>query len=220
MAAIASSGVSYIRDDLNAWNWETSTGVYVLPSWDMGWLKAAKANGLKVVGILGPNPKYADQYNPVAMSHLAACIAKTGLITALEITNEPNKAYASYEGPTWQTKLAALTNAVSAAVHAVKPSIQVIGFGAQGTQILNMLAMGTTMNGVAYHPYQYSNSIPETVYEWQWLEYGSWIAPIDAKAKLLPNGRPNGASARQRLSTTPIKRTLLPGVSCKRLAWA
>jgi hypothetical protein len=89
-----------------------------------------------------------------------------------------------YEGPTWQTKLAALTNAVRAAVHAVKPSNQVIGFGAQGTQILNMLAMGTTMNGVAYHPYQYSNSIPETVYEWQWLEYGSWIAAIDAKTKL------------------------------------
>ena len=55
---------------------------------------------------------------------------------------EPNNAYASYEGPTWQTKLAALTNAVSAAVHAVKPSIQVIGLGTQGTQILNMLAMG------------------------------------------------------------------------------
>jgi hypothetical protein len=184
MPAIASSGVSYIRDDLNAWNWETSPGVYVLPSWDMGWLNTAKANGLKVVGILGPNPKYTDQYNPVAMSHLAAWIAKTGLITAFEITNEPNNSYASYEGPTWQTKLAALTNAVSAAVHAVKPSIQVIGLGAQGTQILNMLAMGTTINGVVYHPYYYSSCIPETVYEWQWLDYGSWIAAINAKTKL------------------------------------
>ena len=185
----------------------------------MGWLKAAKANGLKVVGILGPNPKYADQYNPVAMSHLAACIAKTGLITALEITNEPNKAYASYEGPTWQTKLAALTNAVSAAVHAVKPSIQVIGFGAQGTQILNMLAMGTTMNGVAYHPYQYSNSIPESL-----RMAMAGVRQVDCrdrrKDQVAQMGDRNGASARQRLSTTRIKRTLLPGVSCKRLAWA
>jgi hypothetical protein len=184
MPAIASSGVSYIRDDLNAGNWETSPGVYVLPSWDMGWLNAAKANGLKVVGVLGANSKYTDKYNSVAMSHLAAWIAKTGLITAFEITNEPNNAYAGYEGSAWQTKLSALTNAVSAAVHAVKSSIQVIGLGAQGTQIFNMLDMGTAMNGVAYHPYHYTNSIPETVYEWQWLDYGSWITAISTKTKL------------------------------------
>jgi hypothetical protein len=45
MPAIASAGVSYIRDDLNAGSWETRPGVYVLPSWDMGWLNAAKAMG-------------------------------------------------------------------------------------------------------------------------------------------------------------------------------
>src|ERR1700723_3712272 len=71
MQAIASSGVSYIRDDLYAANWETSPGVYVQPAADMGWLNAAKANGLKVVAILGPNKKYADNYDPVAMSNLA-----------------------------------------------------------------------------------------------------------------------------------------------------
>jgi hypothetical protein len=70
MQAIASSGVSYIRDDLNAGSWEPSTGVYVQPSWDMGWLNAAKANGLKVVAILGPNWHYTDKYDPVAMSNL------------------------------------------------------------------------------------------------------------------------------------------------------
>ena len=40
------------------------------------------------------------------------------------------------------------------------------------------------MNGVAYHPYQYGSCIPETAYEWEWLEYGSWIAAIDTKTKL------------------------------------
>ena len=65
------------------------------------------------------------------MSRLAAWIARTGLVTAFEITNEPNNAYQSYEGPTWQTKLVALTNAVTVAVHAVNPAIQVIGLGAQ-----------------------------------------------------------------------------------------
>jgi hypothetical protein len=184
MQAIASSGVSYIRDDLNAGSWETSPGVYVRPSWDMGWLNAAKVNGLKVVGILGPNWHYKDNYDPVAMSNLAAWIAKTGLVTAFEVTNEPNNAYASYEGSTWETKLVALTDAVTAAVHAVNPFIQVIGLGGQGTQILNMLAMGTTMNGVVYHPYAYANGIPETTYEWEYLDYGSWIHVLDSKTTL------------------------------------
>jgi len=184
MPAIASSGASYIRDDLYAGHWESSPRVYVQPSYDMGWLNAARAHGLKVVGILGPNGNYPDNYDPVAMSHLAAWIAKTGLVAAFEVTNEPNNAYASYEGSTWQTKLVALTNAVTAAVHAVNPSIQVIGLGGQGGQIFNMLAMGTTMNGVVYHPYPNGNFIPETTYEWQYLDYGSWIQVLDSKTRL------------------------------------
>jgi hypothetical protein len=184
MPPIASSGVSYIRDDLYAGHWESSRGVYVQPSYDLGWLNAARANGLKVVGILGPNGNYPDNYDPVAMSNLAAWIAKTGLVTAFEVTNEPNNAYASYEGSTWQTKLVALTNAVTAAVHAVDPSLQVIGLGGQGGQIFNMLAMGTTMNGVVYHPYPNGNFIPETTYEWQYLDYGSWIQALDSRTTL------------------------------------
>jgi hypothetical protein len=184
MPAIASSGVSYIRDDLNAGSWEPKPHVYVQPVWDMGWLNAAKANGLKVVAVLGPNGSYADNYDPVAMSNLATWIAETGLITAFEITNEPNNAYQSYEGTTWQTKLVTLTNAVAQAVHTVSPSIMVIGFGAQGTQIFNMLGKGTTMDGVVYHPYVFSSNVPETAYEWQWLDYAGWIAAIDAKTIL------------------------------------
>ena len=89
MQAIASTGVSYIRDDLYTGSWEPSTGVYVQPSFDMGWLNAARVNGLKVVGILGPNGNYPDNYDPVAMSNLAAWIDKTGLVTAFEVTDEP-----------------------------------------------------------------------------------------------------------------------------------
>ena len=97
MKAIAATGVSYIRDGLNAGSWETSPGVHALPPWDMGWLNPAQADGLKVVAVLHPNPNYSDQYNPVAMSNLAVSIAKAGLVAAFEITNEPNNAYASYE---------------------------------------------------------------------------------------------------------------------------
>ena len=43
MQDIASTGVSYIRDDLKAGSWEPSVGVYEQPSWDMAWLNAAKA---------------------------------------------------------------------------------------------------------------------------------------------------------------------------------
>jgi len=184
MPAIASTGVSYIRDDLSDWTWETQPGVYAQPAWDMGCLNAAKANRLKVVGILGPNRNYADLYDPVAMSKLAAWITKTGLVTAFEVTNEPNNAYQSYEGPTWKTKLVALTNAVANAVHAVNPSVQVIGLGAQGGQIFNMLAMGTTMDGVVYHPYSNGNFIPETTYEWQYTDYANWIQVLNSKTTL------------------------------------
>jgi hypothetical protein len=185
MQDIAAAGVSYIRDDLNSGNWEPSLGVYVLPSSDLAWLNAAKANGLKVVAVLGPNSLYADNYDPTAMSNLATWIAKTGLVTAFEIVNEPNNAYAAYEGSVWESKLVTLTNAVTAAVHTVNPSIQVIGLGAQGTQIFDMLAMGTTMNGVVYHPYGNGYGfIPETTYEWEWRVYAPWIQAIDAQTSL------------------------------------
>jgi hypothetical protein len=184
MQAIASTGVSYIRDDLYAPNWETSRGVYLQPVWAMGWLNAAKANGLKVVAVLGPNKNYPDNYDPVAMSNLAVWIARTGLVTAFEITNEPNNAYRIYEGATWLTKLSALTNAVSAAVHAVSPTIQVIGLGAQGSQIFSMLATGTTMDGVVYHPYANWSDLPESTYEWQYLDYESWIQALASKTAM------------------------------------
>jgi hypothetical protein len=185
MPDIASAGVSYIRDDLNARNWEPRPGVYVLPSSDMAWLNSAHAHGLKVVGVLGPNSLYKDNYDPTAMSNLATWISKTGLMTAFEIVNEPNNAYAAYEGSTWESKLVTLTNTVTAAVHTVNPSIQVIGLGAQGTQIFDMLAMGTTMNGVVYHPYgDQEGFIPETTYEWEWRVYAPWIQALSSQTSL------------------------------------
>ena len=118
MQDIASAGVSYIRDDLNAGNWEPRPGVYVLPSSDMAWLNSAHANGLKVVGILGPNSLYKDNYDPTAMSNLATWIAKTGLVTAFEIVNEPNNAYAAYEGSTWESKVGELHGKAQAILRA------------------------------------------------------------------------------------------------------
>ena len=73
---------------------------------------------------------------------------------------------------------------MAAAVHAANPSIQVIGLDGQGTQIFNMLAVGTAMNGVVYHPYANGNNIPETTYQWEYLDYESWIQVLDSKTTL------------------------------------
>jgi hypothetical protein len=60
MPAIASSGVSYIRDDLNAGNWETSPGVYVLPSWDMAWLDYG--SWIAAIGMKTKLPKWENEW--------------------------------------------------------------------------------------------------------------------------------------------------------------
>ncbi len=74
------------------------------------------------------------------------------------------------------------------------------------------------MNGVAYHPYQYSNSIPETIYEWQWLEYGSWIVAIDTKTKLPKWETEWGVNTTATFNNTDQADFYC--LSCKRLAWA
>ncbi len=173
MPAISASGAGYIRDDLFAGSWEPTQGTFIVPIWDSGWLKAAASNGLKVVGILGPNGHLLDPYDPTDMTNRAVFIAKTGLVSALEITNEPNNDYQSKEGSTWEVKLKALTSQVASAVHAAVPNVQVIGLGAQGQQIVNMLP-GTIVDGVVYHPYGQNNSIPDSVYEPPWFNYVLW----------------------------------------------
>jgi len=150
----------------------------------MRWLNAAEAYGLKVVGILAPNWHYRDKYDPLAMSNLAAWIAQTGLVTAFEVTNEPNNDYASYEGPTCETKLVPLTNVVTAAVHAVNPSIQVNGLERAGSANFQHAGKGNHDEWCGLSPYANGNYIPETTYEWQHLGYGSWIQALDSETSL------------------------------------
>jgi hypothetical protein len=181
---IVATGAGWIRDDLYAGHWETSPGVYVIPTSDSKWMKDAHTHGLKVVGILGPNGNYADAYDKTAMANLAVWIAKSGLVDALEITNEPNNDYQKYYGSSWQTKLVALSNAVASAVHAIGSKVPVIGLGAQGDQILNMFSQGTTLDGVVYHPYANPDAIPEGTYEPAYYAYPQWISVLSSKTKL------------------------------------
>lgn len=176
---IAAMGVGWIRDDMNWATIETVQGVYDFTKLKPFWT-AAQARGLGIVAIVGANPIYTDTYDPVGMPNFCAQLALHLPGVVIEVTNEPNNNYQAAEGPTWQTKLVTLTNNVVASVHAVSPSTLVIGLGAQGTQILNMLSAGGHPDGVVYHPYDANDKIPEHAFEPSFTEYVSWVAALRA----------------------------------------
>jgi hypothetical protein len=172
MPLIAATGVGWIRDDLNTGQWEPTKGTFAVSASDTAWCNAAHNNGLKVVGILNANVQaystsggpYADPYDPNDMENRAVKAAMSGLVDAIEVTNEPNNDYAAKEGANWKALLAAMTTQVRTGVAAVS-QIPVIGLGAQGGQITNMLPL-TTCDGVVYHPYDTGNpNIPESAFE-------------------------------------------------------
>lgn len=192
MPKIAATGVGYIRDDLNVGQWEPVPGTYAISAGDKVWIDAAHVNGLKVVGILNKDTSYVsgDPYDPTFMTNRAKFIAQSGLVDVIEVTNEPNNDFATVEGGTWKTKLATLTTAVRNGVHAVAPNIPVIGLGAQGSQIIGLIP-STTVDGIVYHPYDYTNSEPDTVFEQpegvnatSSLLYTPWIAILNAATAL------------------------------------
>jgi len=55
---------------------------------------------------------------------------------------EPNNTFASQVAADWKHVLVTLTTAICDAVHAASPDTQFIGYGSQGSQVLDMLAMG------------------------------------------------------------------------------
>jgi hypothetical protein len=187
MPMIADSGVGWIRDD---WSWATSEkvkGIYQVPPDQQHWLDVAQANGLKVAVVLDPNPLYADPYDPEAASNFCAWLAKTEgtKIGAIEVANEPNKLYASIEGPAWKTKYVTLLNSIHFAVKESHPATSVIGTGARGGTELSLLGMGIQADGVTYHPYPAEDtSPPETVHEPPFTDYSAWVQAVQGATKL------------------------------------
>lgn len=186
MPLIAQSGATYIRDD---WNWsihETTPGVYPPVRADkQAWLDSAQANNLKVVAILNPNLNkiYADPYDPTAAANYCVNLMQQvgSKIAVLEITNEPNNYYAAVEGVNWIPKLVTLTDAIYLAVKAVSPSTLIIGYGANGRQVLDLLAIGSPyIDGVVYHPYDAGDNVAEHVFEPPYTNYLQWVAAIRA----------------------------------------
>jgi Concanavalin A-like lectin/glucanases superfamily len=187
---IYQSGAAYIRDDMNWQSIESSFGLgigqydvfYLKPFWQQ-----AINNGLGIVAIIAGNtgnPLYTNNYDPTAMANFCVWLVGQLPTVILEILNEPNNIYQSYVGPTWQTDIVTLTNTVRAAVHAVSPSTKIIGYGAQGQQVLTMLANGGLADGIVYHPYDLNTQIPETCYEPPYLNYDNWVRTLRSHTSL------------------------------------
>ena len=145
MPRIAATKAARIRDD---WNWsvcETSPGVYSVPSSKQAWLDTAYANGLKVVAVLNyPPSSNSSPWSPATRAaNFCGWLARYegSKIAAVEVINEPNNTFASQVGAGWKQVLVTLTSAICDAVHAASPETQVIGYGRQGSQVLDMLAM-------------------------------------------------------------------------------
>ena len=188
MPKIAATKAAWIRDD---WNWgvcETSPGVYSVPSSKQAWLDAAYANGLKVVAVLNYPPKfYSNPWSPpTKAANFCAWLAQHEgpKIAAIEVINEPNNTFASQVGAGWKQVLVTLTTAIYDAVHAASPNTQVIGYGGQGSQVLDMLAMGGKVDGVVYHPYDKGDALAESVYEPPYHDYLTWVNKVQAATKL------------------------------------
>lgn len=191
MPLIAATGCAYIRDDLSTGGWEPTPGTYAIPTSDKTWIDSAHANGLLVLGIISKNNSYAsgDPYDATFMANRAKFIAQSGLVDVIEVVNEPNNDFQTVEGSAnWESKLAALTTAVTNAVNSVSSTVQVIGLGAQGNQIISILG-STTVDGIVYHPYDNDNGtvgtfIPETVFEGSFTNYEGWLGNIMAATPL------------------------------------
>lgn len=198
----AGMGAGYARFDIpwSSMEWRPA-GTYNLPAEKSYWITQAHAQGLKVCVIVlaggsgaysPPSDVYPNPFDPTGYSKACAWLATTYLQAGdvIEVLNEPNNGYPGFSGATATTaaeqNLVAFTTATTQAVRAANPVIKVIGLGAQGKEILDMLAMGPVIDGVVYHPYSNgANGWPETTYEPPYLDYEQWLSAIQG---VLPAG--------------------------------
>lgn len=173
---IRQMGVSWIRDGEYWAGVEKNRGEYKIPENTWAWLKACKANGIKVIFILnGANPRYENRYDPEAYTRWAAWMAAElkDYVDAFEILNEPNNfGFSKHYGGEWNgnnnsawlPKYVDLINRAAPAIKAVNPNVKVIGLGAPAPANFRMLAMGISpdVDGVVDHPYS-MRLVPELV---------------------------------------------------------
>lgn len=162
---VSASGLTWIRDGLGVRKEDDGT-LHVDP-YDLGWLKLAKARGLKPIVVLGMN---ADQ-DPQEFARTAAAVASQvgDLAAAFELGNEPNNfgGWIKTFGGTWNGKEKdngtsawvkahiANTNAAAEAIRKVRPAATIIALGAVAPTNFRAIDLGlsSAVDGVVDHPY-------------------------------------------------------------------
>jgi len=180
MPLIRSSGMGWIRDDLNWQDIETKKGKYVIPEKTMRWIKAAHANDLKLILILNKGNKlYKNPYDPDAYARFAAAMAKQLKpdVDALELLNEPaNFGFMKHYGghwngidstgkqEAWVNNYVTLLNKAASAIKAVNPTVKVLGLGSVAPVNFRQLEAGVSadVDGLTDHPYSY-RTVPEII---------------------------------------------------------
>jgi hypothetical protein len=196
MPLIQSSGVAYIRDDINWDNIEhQGPGVYGLYTSKLAWINEAHKRGLKIIADVqaggGQSSRfYADPFDPVAYPKAAAWLATqkasdgTPLVAAIEVLNEPNNnPFRNYGGTLWREKLTTLTTNTFNAVHTAGATTPVIGLGIQGADIIYCLNHGAKVDGVVFHPYDLNDNVATHNYEPPYNNFKDFVPALRAVTK-------------------------------------
>lgn len=177
---IKSSGIGWIRDDLNWNDIEKTKGKYIISEKTMRWIRAVHTHDLKLILILNKgNAIYKNPYDPDAYARFAAAMAKQlkNDVDAFEILNEPaNFGYTKYYGghwngidsagkqESWVNNYVTLLNKAATAIKAVNKNMKVLGLGSVAPVNFRQLETGisTHVDALTDHPYSY-RTVPEVI---------------------------------------------------------
>ncbi|MFD0925069.1 endo-1,4-beta-xylanase [Williamsia deligens] len=174
-----SLGVQNIRLAIPWSTVETAPGQYNWTAID-NMVNAAAARGIGVLGVINTTPAwargtytnlYAPPDNPATLGTFASALASryAGKVSAYEVWNEPNSAFAYQPSPD-PAGYTALLKAAYTAIKAADPKAQVIGAVVGATQtwgsltlnpvdfVQQMYAAGAKgyFDALSFHPYQWS----------------------------------------------------------------
>lgn len=162
---IAAAGLTWVRDGVTVR--KAADGKPQVDPYDLGWLQAARARGLKPIVILWMNAEESPRDFATTAAQVATQL--DGIAAVFELGNEPNNfgGWIKKFGGTWNGKEAdnstsawvkahlASSNAAAEAIRAVRPDATVIALGAVPPTNFRAIDLGlsTAIDGVVDHPY-------------------------------------------------------------------
>lgn len=165
--AVAASGLTWIRDGVKVA--KDDAGKLMVDPYDLGWLKLAKARGLKPIVVIDMEAKRSPE------EFAAECVAVVtqlgDLATVFELGNEPNNfgGWVKTFGGTWNGKekdggtspwvKAHLvnSNAGAEAIRKARPDATILALGACAPTNFRAMDIGLSpaIDGVVEHPYAF-----------------------------------------------------------------